>query len=260
MSGGGAVYHDMGNLNFSIIAHRDDYNVAGNVEIIKDAMNKLGYDATFSGKNDLMIKGRKFSGHAFFEIGEKRCHHGAILVNTNLTVLSHYLTPSKLKMRTKSVDSVRARVMNLSDMNSDIHVNDVADKISEAFLQHYDEVGASKSSMIVNKRHVSDSAQKWLQQMNSWEWTFSESPKFDISLQDRFDWGTVEIGMVIDKGRIQSFQVFTDSNEVCYFQNVMRAMTGSVFEKKIVLRTLESVETNRSEFVSDLKSLLEHVL
>lgn len=230
LSGGGAVYHDMGNLNFSIIAQAHNYDVLSNIEVIKNGMEKLGFDARFSGKNDLTIDGRKFSGHAYFESYKGFCHHGAILVSTNLSKLSEYLTPSKLKLQTKSVDSVKARVVNLSNLNENINVKEVEQALISAFITRY---SSSINVKEVDEKVMQKKAKDHISELMVWSWTFAECPKFSIELQNRFLWGTVDIGMTISNEVIQNFSIYTDSNEVEYFQELMSMLSGIRFDKKI---------------------------
>ena len=124
-SGGGAVYHDLGNLNFTIISHKTADAVERNFAFVAEVLGHFGIDARVSGRNDLEVDGLKISGSAFFEDGEVFCHHGTLLVDVDMTRLSEYLIPSKLKLESKGIDSVRARVANLSDFCDGITVSEV---------------------------------------------------------------------------------------------------------------------------------------
>ena len=115
ISGGGAVYHDMGNLNFSFILDRNDYDLHRQLGIILSAVRKLGISAEFSGRNDILSEGAKFSGNAFCYKKTGAFHHGTILVDADMTKLSRYLSVSKDKIASKGVDSVRSRVCNLKE-------------------------------------------------------------------------------------------------------------------------------------------------
>ena len=114
-SGGGAVFHDNGNLNFSFITDEKHYDLNRQMRVILNAVSKLGLKAELSGRNDITVDGKKFSGNAFSLAKGNRSHHGTILVNADLTKLSNYLCVSKEKMRSKGIDSVRARVCNICD-------------------------------------------------------------------------------------------------------------------------------------------------
>ena len=122
MSGSGAVYHDLGNLNFTFLASRENYDLNKQLSVITAACAQLGIPAQVSGRNDLTADGRKFSGNAFYESAGRACHHGTLLVDADLEKLGKYLMPSKAKLQAKGVDSVRARVANLKEFSPELTV------------------------------------------------------------------------------------------------------------------------------------------
>lgn len=260
LSGGGAVYHDMGNLNFSIIDHESHYSVEDNIVCIQSAMQALGLHAEFTGKNDLTIQGRKFSGHAFFRIGQNHCHHGAVLVDTNLTVLSQYLTPSKLKLQTKSVDSVRARVTNLSDMIDGLQARTVAKHIEQAYSRHFGEKGAVQALETVDQAFIENTCGQWVDQMKSWGWTFTESPKFDVALSERFSWGTVELGLSVEQGRVSGFEVYTDCNETEGFESLKAKMQDAPFDRAWIEASIRAIGFQTERIGEDILSLLRRMV
>ena len=120
-SGGGAVFHDMGNLNFTFITPRGGYDLERQLGVILGAVRSQGIDAGFTGRNDLVTAGGgKFSGNAFCFSRDRGLHHGTILVDVDMDKLSRYLVPSADKLRSKGVDSVRSRVANLRELNPDM--------------------------------------------------------------------------------------------------------------------------------------------
>jgi len=104
LSGGGAVYHDLGNLNFTFLMERDDYDLHKQLSVILDAVKKLGIEAEFSGRNDLTAQGKKFSGNAFYFGTDKAYHHGTILYDTEIEPLLEYLSVSSEKIKTKGIE------------------------------------------------------------------------------------------------------------------------------------------------------------
>ena len=128
-SGGGAVYHDLGNLNFSILTRADDCTISYKW-IVESALKQMGLEVEYNGRNDLTYQGRKFSGNALYNEGDMLCQHGTILISTSLRRMSGLLTPEKGKLDRNHVSSVESRVINLSEISEDITVKSVA----EAFI------------------------------------------------------------------------------------------------------------------------------
>jgi len=121
MTGGGAVFHDMGNLNFTFIYRPSQHEIGEFLDIIIKSLSDLGISNIESQRNDLVIDGKKFSGHAYYREGDRFLFHGTLLINSNLKNLGKYLTPSIIKLQNKGIDSVRKRVVNLSEfVNVDI--------------------------------------------------------------------------------------------------------------------------------------------
>ncbi len=132
LSGGGAVYHDTGNLNFTFIAADEDYDLAMNMQVICDAVRSFGLEAELSGRNDVTIDGAKFSGNAFYRSSGRRCHHGTLMIDVDTAKLARYLNPDPKKLASKGVDSLRSRVANLSDLCPRITVESLSLALIEA--------------------------------------------------------------------------------------------------------------------------------
>ena len=137
LSGGGAVYHDLGNLNFTFIARSALYSVPRHLEVILKSLSLLGIPGEISGRNDLTVRGRKFSGNAFYRSGDFCCHHGTLLVDADLTAMSRYLSVSKEKLASKGVASVPARVVNLKTLAPDLTIDGLCQALIQAFGQVY---------------------------------------------------------------------------------------------------------------------------
>lgn len=165
LSGGGAVYHDRGNLNFTFAGSDNE------TDIIVSAMRYLGLDVQTTGRNDIEIMcGRnsaKFSGNAYFKSGSKAFHHGTILINTDLTVMERVLTPDKAKLASHGVASVRSRVINLSEADPALTVSDVKSAIIKAFENKY---GTAEPSDISSRN--ADDIESARQRLASTEWIY----------------------------------------------------------------------------------------
>lgn len=157
MSGGGAVYHDLGNLNFSIITVKANDSEQAYLDVILRMAKNLGIKAEFGGRNDVVCNGRKFSGSAVYDDGEKVCRHGTVLVHSDIEKMTYYLTPECEKLKRHGVESVRSRVMNLKEIDSEITVEAVkksfietacaeplCEKINKHTLEEYAELFGSE--------------------------------------------------------------------------------------------------------------------
>ena len=137
LTGGGAVYHDLGNLNFTFLAQRDDYDEDVQTDVILAAVRSLGVDAERTGRNDLVADGRKFSGHAYRRGAGGCCHHGTLMVDVDTSQMTRFLTPSAGKLAARGVASVRSRVVNLSELSPEVTVESLADALVASFEDAY---------------------------------------------------------------------------------------------------------------------------
>lgn len=129
-SGGGAVYHDLGNLNFSIICLEDAAKRTEYQQLVAKTLEHFGLKILFNGRNDLLVFDKKFSGNAFYTHGRVLCQHGTILVNMDIERMCYYLTPNKEKLNRNYVKSVASRVINLNSLSPDVTI----EKLQEAMI------------------------------------------------------------------------------------------------------------------------------
>ena len=209
LTGGGAVYHDVKNLNFTFIARDDYYDVKKQFCVIAQSLEPFGLKAEVSGRNDMTVDGKKFSGNAFLHEGGKSMHHGTILIDTDVSKMSRYLVVSAKKLDSKGVKSVASRVVNLSSLNPSINVADLAQSIKNAAANIY----GLPIETVSPDDYRWDKTDEFTKKIQSKEWLFNKvTDDCDFVLKDRFDWGCVEVAYrVDDDGKITSVSVFTDS-------------------------------------------------
>ena len=225
LSGGGAVYHDLGNLNFTFIMSKNHYDVRKHQQVIIDALKKHEIDAVFSGRNDMLVDGRKFSGHAYYSNGTNAYHHGTILVNTDFEKLSGLLNPSAEKIQSKSVASVKSRIINLAEVAPDMTTDQIKRSMSESFAAYYGAAGTS------NFEGTPETIIGLYEKYSSWDWCYGKSPVFDVSHGKRFNWGEVEINLTLQKGIIAEAKIFTDAMDVEMFDLLSRDLIGLPYQK-----------------------------
>ena len=181
-SGGGAVFHDRGNLNFTFAADPERFDVRRQLGVVLDALAGLGIEAGFSGRNDLVAAdGRKFSGNAFKHTKTCSMQHGTLLVDVDMDKLGRYLNPPRAKLQAKGVASVRARVCNLTELCPGLTVARLREGLVRSFLTAYGEARLLEQARF----DIAD-----LRARNaSWEWNYGLTPAFDARLETRFPWG-----------------------------------------------------------------------
>ncbi len=234
LSGGGAVFHDLGNLNFTFLVRQEDYDVDKQLEVILRAVNLLGIHAEKSGRNDITVDGRKFSGNAFYSQAGHCYHHGTLLLQVDMEKLSHYLNVSREKLESKGVASVKSRVANLIDYCPAITVDLMKEKLLEAFAQVYGTVPEELEDDLLDRQRISELTEKF----SSWEWIFGKKIPFTFEAERRFPWGNIQMQLQVDKGIITQAAVYSDAMagelisgihlEGCAFSS--KAMSGRVKE------------------------------
>ena len=224
VSGGGAVYHDAGNLNFSFICPEALYDEAEQTGIILNALTRLGIQARVTGRNDIEIEGRKFSGNAFCARGGNRQRHGTLLVNANLTVFDRYLNAPKQKLEAKGVKSVKARVCNLTEYCANLSVEKMARALKAAYDEKY---GPSVSPTISAEDEAEIMA--LYRRHQSYEWRMGEAPRFDYTFENRFSFGMTQICVSVQNGAIVRARVFSDALDVALPGRIEARMSGVRF-------------------------------
>lgn len=236
-SGGGAVFHDNGNLNFSFITDEKHYDLNRQMRVILNAVSKLGLKAELSGRNDITVDGKKFSGNAFSLAKGNRSHHGTILVNADLTKLSNYLCVSKEKMRSKGIDSVRARVCNICELSSGLTVEAMRRLVIESFIEEY---GAA-SEYVFDGTALAEVEER-RERLASWEWRFGKTPQFDFETDKRFSFGDTQIYFNLRDGVIRETKVYSDCLDTELTTEIENALTGVHFRREEIKAALSKMK------------------
>ena len=225
LSGGGAVFHDLGNLNFTFLARRADYDVEKQSEVILRAVQSFGIPAIRNGRNDLTVEGRKFSGNAFYRRGDCCYHHGTILIRADKGLMGNYLTVSKEKLKSKGVESVKSRVVNLEEYVPELKVSQMEEALVRAFGDVYggaaEIIGkALEDGAVSGAEHVapepydmrridSGELEKRQERFGSWEWLYGRKIPFQYEVSRKFSWGEVQIQLEVSEGVIRRAVVWT---------------------------------------------------
>lgn len=241
LSGGGAVYHDLGNLNFTFLLPRSEYNLHRQLAVIVDAVKGLGIEASFSGRNDILAEGKKFSGNAFYHGRQASYHHGTVLIDVDMSKLSMYLNVSKAKMESKGVRSVASRVVNLKDLKPDLTIDIMKRAMYNGFIEEYGHIDRILNyNEIVSREEVRTLYAKY----SSREWLLGKSPDFDFEIENRFAWGGIEIGLNVRKGMIREAVVYSDSMDVDFIESLRASLKDIEFSRKSLAGALASLPEN----------------
>ncbi|MDN5299106.1 MAG: lipoate---protein ligase [Clostridiales bacterium] len=196
LSGGGAVYHDQGNLNFTFIESARDYHLDTHFELIIEAVRTLGIALMRNERGDMNLNGMKVSGNAFFIRGNRKLHHGTMLVDTDEAAIWRYLKPLAYPIEAKGIPSKLSAVTKLSAVSSAITIQRVMKAIQETYLRMYPKAATiigAPMSILPTSLHVD--YQKVIQKLTSWDWAYGETPNFTYYF-DASSYALIEGGVV----------------------------------------------------------------
>ena len=245
-TGGGAVYHDLGNINFSFVADKSLYNVRKQLSVIQDALLSYGLQAEISGRNDLTCQGRKFSGNAFGKGKKNDLHHGAILIKTDGVMMQRYLTVDKAKLMKNGVKSVTSRVINLSELVPELS----SESIKQPLISSFEKVYGGKAtildfdSFIMNKE-----VQAIREHISSDDFLFGRWRQFKTAKKTQFPWGNVDIALHIDEAKavITEVQIASD----CLLPEAIEQA-----EQLLRGRSTLTPPTSESQIINDIVKLI----
>ena len=231
ISGGGAVFHDVGNLNFSFIAGEAVYDVQRQLGMILRAVQALGIPCEFSGRNDLLADGRKFSGNAFCNRKMLRQHHGTLLIHADMARLQNYLNVDPRKLRAKGVSSVRSRVCNLNEFVPGLNCEKMLEALKNAYRAEYGDYHLIES---VDEASVAP----YIEKHASDAWRLGKTPRFDIEIENRFQWGNVQLLLTLRQSKVSSLQVYSDAIDAELPGEIEALLLGADFGSASMARAL----------------------
>ena len=245
LSGGGAVYHDNGNLNFTFCVRKENYDLEKQLGVIVEAVNSYGVKALLNGRNDITVDDKKFSGNAYYESGDYAYHHGCILVNADKERLSKYLNVSEEKLKSKGVSSVKSRVMNLCEADSRINVESLKNAMVGAFCRVYG-YGYNTITLSENDRiKIEKLRDKYI----SDEWRFGVRIPFTHKIEHRFSFGEVQLLLDVNYGVINEIKVHTDSMDTELAKSVESALKGVPYRKEAIIDKVDATNGDLREIL-----------
>lgn len=227
LSGGGAVFHDLGNLNFTFIANdnRENFNNFRKfTQPILDVLKKLSVDAEFTGRNDLTIDGKKFSGNAQYNYRNRVLHHGTLMFSSVITDMTSALKVKPSKFEGKGVKSVASRVTNISE-----HLEKPLEivEFKKLIMEHIMEIHDAGSLYELSAADLNNINRLVEEKYNTWQWNFGSSPNYDFKNEVRYAGGNIEFNLNVEKGMITSIRIFGDFFGKGDILDIEKALTGA---------------------------------
>jgi lipoate-protein ligase A len=243
VTGGGAVYHDLENLNYTIVGRSEDLerDYPEYAALMMKALQALGVPATLSGRNDILVEGKKVSGFAKRVCKNRLMVHGTLMYNVDVDVLTHVLNPSTTKLQSKGIASVRSRVTNLCNYLPELSdIQAFKNRLEEILSNNYSDAEYKLSEAdLANIQQLTD------EKFATWEWNYGRSPKATLVHSARLACGTVEIHLTLAENRIASCRFGGDFLGNLPASDIEKALTGIPYEINEIRKCLSKLEISR---------------
>lgn len=254
LSGGGAVFHDLGNLNFTFITSRGDFDVGRQTSVIEQAVKAFGIEASQTGRNDITVGNRKFSGNAYYLTTENCYQHGTLLVAVDPEKIGRYLNVSRAKLESKGVRSVRSRVCGLSEFSPEITIAGLKEAITDAFSRVY---GLAVQEFAPERMDDAE-LKKLTEKYASPSWVYGEKLPYTYEISNRFGWGSVTVQAVVSQRVIKRCRVYSDALDTDIFPRLEKSLTGRILSPQAVKTALRGAAKTVQEQVieQDIRQML----
>ncbi|MDY2776473.1 MAG: lipoate--protein ligase [Streptococcus infantarius] len=245
LSGGGAVYHDLNNLNYTIISNKTQegaFDFKTFSQPVIETLADLGVTATFTGRNDLEIDGKKFCGNAQAYFKGRMMHHGCLLFDVDMTVLGNALQVSKDKIESKGVKSVRARVTNILDeLPEKITVQEFSDRLLDKMKESYPDM----TEYVLSDEELTEIEKLADNQFATWDWTYGKSPDYTIKRSVRYPAGKLTSYVKVEKSVITGLKIYGDFFGIKDVSDIEEELIGLRYEYQDILDKLQTIETTQ---------------
>ena len=258
-SGGGAVFHDLGNLNFTFISCNNNSfsDFKRFTQPIIDLLKTLGINAEFSGRNDLLIDGKKFSGNAQYNYKNKVIHHGTLLFSSQISNLSNALKVKPIKLKSKGIKSVKSRVTNISEhLDKPMDISEFRDLI----MNYVFSLNSNNSYFNLTEKDIENVNKLSKEKYSTWEWNFGNSPNYSLVNELRYIGGTLEFHLNVSKGFITDIKFFGDFFGKKDISNVEDLLIGVKHEEESLKEKLNNINIDDYFLGSDVNVLVSGIL
>jgi lipoate---protein ligase len=242
LSGGGTVYHDLGNLNFSFITKDDGesfHNFKKFTEPVIKALQKLGVNAELSGRNDIVVEGRKISGNAQFSTRGRMFSHGTLMLDSEIDHVVSALRVKKDKIESKGIKSIRSRVANISEFLSEkMTIEEFRQLLLTNIFEGLNEI----PKYVLTEEDWEKIHQLSVERYQTWEWNYGKSPKFNLQHSHRFPVGGIDVRLEVNKGVLENCKIYGDFFGVGDVQDIEDRLKNVKYERSTLERALEDLD------------------
>ncbi|MBE1554981.1 lipoate--protein ligase [Sporosarcina limicola] len=242
LSGGGAVYHDLGNLNFSFITKDDGEsfrNFKKFTEPVVGALAKMGVKAELLGRNDILVDGRKISGNAQFSTNHRMFSHGTLMFDTEIEQVVSALKVRKDKIESKGIKSIRSRVANISEfLQKPMTIEQFRLEILKSIFEGEE-----------NIKYMELTDEDWekihelsKERYANWDWNYGKSPKFNIQHSHRFPVGGIDVRLHVNRGIIEDISIFGDFFGVGEVAVIEDGLKGIQYDRVSIGEAISSID------------------
>ena len=244
LSGGGAVYHDLGNLNYSFITKDDGesfHNYKKFTEPVVEALKELGVNAELSGRNDLVVGERKISGNAQFATKGRMFSHGTLMLSSEIENVVSALKVKEDKIKSKGIKSIRSRVANISEfLTEPLTMEEFRQKLLEHIFGGLENVQQYEWTDEDWKKIMEISEERYQQ----WDWNYGKSPKFNIQHSHRFPVGQIDVRLEVGKGKSEECKILGDFFGVGAVEEIEQQLVGVKFSKADLAEAMKDVNVS----------------
>ncbi|WHY73302.1 lipoate--protein ligase [Fictibacillus enclensis] len=241
LSGGGAVYHDTGNLNFSFIT-KDDGNSFHDFKKFTDpvvkALNKLGVHAELTGRNDIQVDEKKISGNAMFTTKGRMFSHGTLMFDSEIENVVSALNVKMDKIQSKGIKSIRSRVTNIRDhLDQDMTMDEFKQTLLAYLFEEFEEVPRYELTEVDWEKIYKISEQRY----DNWDWNYGKSPKSNVELSNRFAGGSVEVKLQIERGIMRECKIYGDFFGVGDVHDIEERLIDKRYDREEIEKAIKDI-------------------
>jgi lipoate---protein ligase len=241
LSGGGAVYHDLGNLNYSFITKDDGdsfHNFRKFTEPVVKALKSMGVNAELSGRNDLLAEGRKISGNAQFSTRGRMFTHGTLLFDSEMDHIVSALKVKKDKIESKGIKSVRSRVANITEF---LPEKITVEEFRRLLLVYLFDGEENIQEYVLTAEDWENIHQLSKERYQNWDWNYGKSPKFNLQHSHRFPVGQIDVRFDVVKGIVKNCKIYGDFFGVGDVEDIEKRLIGVRYDRSELEKTLEDI-------------------